>query len=196
MEFGVELPPPAPVLDRLVFDLLVEGLVEPARRAVEWSVRGYGDSAALASANEMIARVRRQLPLRETVAQLLEAPPPASTEIAPYLGTWSGSDGPNPGAGNRMTVRFRLEDGKAVGEMLESDGADARQWKRVDYLKVLPDGIEFGRMNGMRPLGVWVWSARWEGDALAGEGGFRGIVLPLPSGDMPPTIPFRLDKTG
>ena len=59
-------------------------------------------------------------------------------------------------------------------------------------MKVVPGGLEFGQMNGMRPMGMIVYHGRVDGEVLEGEQRFRGIVLPLPDGHMPPDFHFRL----
>jgi hypothetical protein len=189
-----DLPPPAPALARLVFDLLVEGLVGPARRALQWTIDGYGDTSEESRLRDMIARVEKQPPLKETVADLLRTPPPTAQEIAPYLGTWVGTDGPNDEARNKISIRIRVENGRGLAEGLEPSPTGAMQWRRLEYLRVLPDGVEWGRMNGMRPLGVWVNTGRLDNGRLVGKGGFRGIMIPLPDGRTPPVFSFELQR--
>jgi len=189
-----DLPPPAPALGRLVFDLLVEGLVGPARRALQWTIDGYGDTSEESRLKDMIARVEKQPPLKETVSDLLRTPPPAAQEIAPYVGTWSGTDGPNENARSKISLRIRVENGRGIAEGLEPDPTGAMRWRRLEYLKVLPDGVEWGRMNGMRPLGVWVNTGQLDNGKLVGRGGFRGIVIPLPDGRTPPVFTFELQR--
>lgn len=191
-ELGADLPPPAPVLSRLIEDLLIEGRVEPARRALAWLVDGYGEARDREALEAMIARVAALPPLTETVETMRSTPAPTPDEIAPYLGTWRGTE--RRGESEvEVTVRLRVEEGRTVVESWER-GPGAPGWRRFEYVKLLPGGLEFGRMNGMRPLGMWVWTARRDGEVLEGESGFRGIVLPLPDGRMPPTFRYRMRR--
>jgi hypothetical protein len=192
-ELGAALPPPGRVLLRMVEDLLTEGDANAARQAVTWLVDGYGAQQERAELEAMIARVEPQLPLEETVDMLKAAPWPTPQEIAPFVGEWRGHNWLNPESKNASGLRIRIADGKVVAEQLHwFDGAE--QAEPVQYLKVMPDGLHFGRMNGMRPLGMMVSEGKLSGNVLAGQSGFRGIVLPLPTGHMPPKMSFRYQR--
>ena len=193
-QFDTRLPPPPPVLRQLVEDLLTEGQVEPARHALGWLVEGFGEQGDRAALEAMIANVAARPPLEETVAQLKATPPPTAAEIAPYVGLWRGHSRLNENTEWALTVRVRTEDGKAVMEHLSPTKDGGREWLRYEYVKLVPDGVEFGTMNGMRPLGMNVLTGRRTGDVLEGTEQFRGIVLPLPDGHMPPTLSFRLER--
>lgn len=191
---GADLPPPAQVLHRLIEDLLIEGQVEAAERALGWLVDGYDAEGERVGFKTMIERTRAALPLAETVASLRATPFPSPVEMAAYLGEWRGHDWMNPEARSDMVVRFRSEGGRVVAESYEANLDGQMHWRAFEYLKVLPDGLEFGRLNGMRPMGMFTWKGRAHEGVLEGTAGFRGIVLPLPDGHMPPPIQFRLVK--
>ena len=75
--FDTTLPPPVPVLDQLVEDLLTEGRIEPARGALAWLVEGYGQTRNQAELESMIAA-------SSTTAQQSSSPQLTSTiRIAP-----------------------------------------------------------------------------------------------------------------
>jgi pimeloyl-ACP methyl ester carboxylesterase len=190
-QFGVELPPPARVLRRLIEDLLTEGSMEPARRAMAWLTEGYGPQPDEKRLQAEFDRVAPLLPLKETVADLKAAPWPTPTQIAPWVGEWTGEQWMNADTHNALTLRIRVVDGKVEAETALADGPPPQ---RIEYLEVLPDGLEFGVMNGMRPAGMIVQTGHLHGNVLEGEGQFRGIVLPLPTGHMPPTTYFRLTR--
>jgi uncharacterized protein len=192
--FGAALPPPAVVLERLVEDLLTEGSVEPARRALAWLADGYGARPDQAALQAQVAHAATLPPLAETVATLRATPMPTPEEIAPFVGEWRGEHWLNADAKSPFGVRIAVRDGKVAAEVihppLEPGGAE--QTVPVEYLRVVAGDLHFGIMNGMRPAGMLVAEGRRSGEVLEGVQGFRGIRLPLPGGHMPPTIHFRL----
>ena len=192
--FHTRLPPPAPVLRRLIEDLLIEGRVEPARDALGWLTEGYGATADQGELESMIAHVAALPPLEETVEDLMAAPMPSQQDIAPFVGEWRGQLWMNPESKSDVELRIRAVDGAVVAETAYPIDDGEELVMPLEYLKVIPGGLEFGHMNGMRPMGMIVFEGRREGDVLEGDQGFRGIVLPLPDGHMPPTIHFRLVK--
>lgn len=140
----------------------------------------------------MITRVEQLPPLPVTLAELKATPWPTVQQIAPYVGTWKGRGWLNETTTWSMTLRIRTEGTRVIAE---TEGwGPAGTFRPVDYLKVLADGLEFGNMNGMRPMGMIVNSGKLNGTVLEGETQFRGIVLPLPDGHMPPVTRFRLEK--
>ena len=86
-----------------------------------------------------------------------------------------------------------MKDGKVLAQILEKPGGVERA-APLDYVKVVPNGLEFGRLNGIRPRGMMVYSGSLSGTTLSGEAQFRGILLPLPEGDTPPAIRFQLTR--
>jgi len=195
-EFEAELPPPAPVLRRLVEDLLTEGQDDPARRALAWLLEGYGEGRERARLEAMIDEAAGRLPLKETVADLRAAPRPSPGDIAPFLGVWRGKSWINDEAQWDLTIRFRIEAGRAVVEHLFPLEGGKTEWRPYEYVKRLPDGIEFGSMNGIRPLGMLVATGRLAGETMEGEERFRGILIPLPGGHNPPVVKFRVAREG
>ncbi len=191
-EFKTELPPPAPVLRRLIEDLLTEARTEPARRALSWLVEGYGPQPDHSKLDAMITRIEALPPLPVTLAELKATRLPTAQQIAPYVGVWKGRGWLNENTSWSMTLRIQL-DGENVIAETEGWGPPGT-YRPVDYLKVLTDGIEFGNMNGMRPMGMLVNKGHMQGNVLEGEAQFRGIVLPLPDGHMPPSTRFRLER--
>ena len=92
-----------------------------------------------------------------------------------------------------IQLRIRVVDAKVEAELVVQLGP-REEVEPLDYLAVHPDGLEFGTMNGMRPAGLIVQSGKLNGDVLEGESGFRGIVVPLPTGFSPPPMYFRLTR--
>lgn len=187
------IPPPARVLRRLIEDLLTEGRVGPARKALAWLVEGYGPQADEAELRARIERVTALLPLEETVETLQNTPWPTPDEIAPYVGEWQGEQWSNPESRQPFALRIRVVDGRVVAET-EMPLGPRLDVRPAEYLRVLPDGLEFGYMNGMRPAGMIVNTGRLEGDTLEGETKIRGVLLLFPPGMHPPRVYFRLTR--
>lgn len=190
---GAELPPPRRVLRQMIEDLLIEGRVDEARRARDWLVDGYGPLQDEATMNAEIARVAALLPLPHTVESLKAEPFPTPSELAAYIGEWRGEGWLNPVAKSPIGLRIRVVDGRVVAEALQWIEGSERA-RPVEYLKLTADGLDYGTMNGMRPLGMLIYSGRRSGNVLEGEMNFGGIVLPLPGGFNPPPSYFRLEK--
>ena len=193
-QLGGTLPPPRRALETMVEDLLTEGRVDDARRALAWMTEGYGNAAERVELERMIARVAARPPLRETVETLRAAPAPTPAEIAPYVGRWTGHHWLHPDARSPSELHISVADGKIVAEVIQRPAQGVELRRPVEYLKVVPGGLEFGYMNGMRPLGMIVSAGRRTGDVLEGTSTFRGIVVPLPDGHVPPAIHFRYRK--
>jgi predicted alpha/beta superfamily hydrolase len=193
--FDAPLPPPAPVLRRLVTELLTEGRLEPARRAQAWLLEGYGPQPDEGEIEAQFTRVEPLLPLPETVEDLKAVPWPTPAEIAPYLGTWVGETRMGDAPPGRVRLDLRIEEGRVRAEYRHLNVPEGFAHPRVEYLQVRADGLEVGFMNGMYPPGMIVLSGVRDGGVLEGEQQFRGIVLPLPGGHVPPTVRFRLVRT-
>lgn len=89
-------------------------------------------------------------------------------------------------------MHLTVEGGRVQASLLYPTAPEPFRTRRPEYLKVRPDGLEFGGMNGMRPAGMLVYAGVRTGEVLEGLHGFRGIMLPLPGGRMPPVTRFRL----
>lgn len=193
-ELGEAMLPPRAALTELVTDLLTEGRTAEARRALAWSAQGYGDRASDGRMSALIAAVEASPPLTETVESLSAAPPPSAEQIRPFLGEWRGDSWINPAARTPLGLRIRLVDGRPVAEIINGSGADERV-ETATYLNVTTDGLEFGRINGMRPRAMMVRQGVRTGEVLEGEMAFRGVFFPLPGEDVTlPAVRFRLER--
>ena len=70
----------------------------------------------------------------------------------------------------RNLLRVKVVDGRVVGETVYL-GAEGREEfvQRWEYLKITPQGISWGSMNGMRPRGVVLFEGKLVGDTLSPE---------------------------
>jgi hypothetical protein len=196
--FGAQLLPPQRLLRDVIDDLLAEGRGASARAAYDMLVQGYGppsDSEQLLA--ELIEAERRPEPT-ETVASLLATPFPTPDEASQFIGDWVGSHWMSPDAprNNRETLRIRVESGRVVGELLNPEAPPEHRVRRIDYLRVTPDGLTYGVLNGMRPRGVVLWEGTLRGDTLSGKQRWGGVAPPYPpDADVDPGFSFtRVSK--
>ncbi len=187
--YGAELPPPEPLMHRVVEDLLMEGY---GARAGEWLVRyerTYGRASDQTELARRVAEVTALGEPSETVAELLAAPRPTPAELADFLGTWSGTTWMNEGRRDPMRLRLWVEESAVRGEVEYEQGPTMT----VEYLHLRSDGgFEFGYRNGMRPRGLLVYGEQRPGGALEGEMEMRGIRFVPPEGERPPRVHFEL----
>jgi len=85
---------------------------------------------------------------------------------------WMGADGPRAG---RVTLRIRVDNGQVIGEIIRRTETGAENVGRVEYLRITPEGLTYGFMNGMRPRGMNLFEGKLSGDNLAGTKRFGGI---------------------
>lgn len=163
-------------------------------RAGEWLAR-YEQAYGRASDHDELARQVTEITAlgepTETVASLLALPRATPEEMRAHLGTWSGNTWMNDGPRNPICVRFWLEDGTVLGELLHELGPSMK----IEYLRFRPDGaLEFGVKNGMRPRGLLMYSEERPGGALEGEMAFRGIRFVPPDGHVVPRVHYELTR--
>ena len=190
---GADVVPPRRTLRDVIENYLMEGRGAPAREAYKALVASYGAPADSAKLITEISEVERLPPPSETVESLLATPPPAAAAAEAFVGDWIGdmwqsTDEPR----RRTTLRISIKDGLAFAETIEPDAPAEFRTRRMDYLKVTPEGLTFGIMNGMRPYGVWLWEGRIDGDVLSGTGRFGGINFRGIPGLPQPKPGFRL----
>jgi predicted alpha/beta superfamily hydrolase len=189
---GAPVLPPRTVLKNVVDDLLTEGQGAAARKAYKTLVSGYGAPGNNADLLAQIAEVESRPPPTETVEGLLATPFPKPEEVRSFTGEWIGDLWMNPDEPRtgRETLRIKVEDGYIVGETIHRRPGQADLIERWTYLKITPQGITWGFMNGMRPRGMVLFEAKLDGDTLAGSQRFGGINFKLPDGSSPPPLYF------
>jgi hypothetical protein len=195
--FGAPLVPPRRLLEDAVDRLLSEGRGQDARRAYAELVSGYGAPADDAALMARIAEVEKGPKPAETVEGLLKTPFPSPEQARPFLGEWVGSLWMMRGQprNNNVTLRIRVEGGLVIGETRHADAPpDRAGWIPVDYLRVTPEGLTWGRLNGMQPRGVMLWEGVLRGDTLSGKGRWGGIVVANPPGFDPGFSFVRVSK--
>lgn len=193
--YGARLVPPAPLLERVVDDLLMEGRGALAREAFNMLVAGYGEPREAAEMRTRIAEVERQPPPAETVEALLATPFPSPEALRDYLGEWEGEWWIRPDDRHRQVLRLRAEHGKVSGALVSWPEPGVELAQELQYLKITPAGLTFGFMNGMRPRGVLLHEGKRDGDLLAGEMRFGGVNFTPPPGlGAPPKHRFQFRK--
>jgi hypothetical protein len=94
---------------------------------------------------------------------------------------------------NRTTLRIRIENGQVVGETIDRfpDTVLVTRWQ---HMRVTPQGLTWGYMNGMRPRGVILFEGKLDGDMLSGTSRFGGIDFVRPDGSRPSPIHFAFRR--
>jgi hypothetical protein len=158
-------------------------------------VEGYGAPPDSADLKMRLANLAKLPPLTETVEGLLSTPAPKIAEARLFVGEWRGSDWINEEDKHEIRLRLRDSAGVLVGEWLSYPEPGVELVEKLTYLKVVPNGLEFGFMNGMRPRGMLVHEGRLEGDIMKGTMRFGGVRIVRPPGmPGPPTVRFELTR--
>ncbi len=188
--------PPKKLLQNVVEDLLMEGRGAAAREAYNTLVAGYGAPADSVNLLARIADVERRPPPTETVEGLLATPFPTPEEARPYIGDWVGGSWMKPEEPHTgdLTLRIRIENGRVIGETIHPTAPPEFRVTRWQYLKITPQGMTWGVMNGMRPRGVVLFEGKLEGDTLSGKSRFGGIDFRRPDGGPPPSQSFSFKR--
>ncbi len=132
---------------------------------------------------------------RESIATLL-ASKPTEEQIKPFIGVWKGTMGilGEPGHDAKITLAFK--DGQASGVLVEHEEGMGDHTTPITYLRVIPNGLEFGFMNGMFPRGVLAHVGHLKNGKLIGEMEFKGIYWKRPADVEPmPHFVFSFAKT-
>jgi hypothetical protein len=191
--FGAQVLPPKPLLRDVVDELLAEGRGAGARAAYTMYVQAYGAPSDDAQVRAELTDAEQHPEPTETVASLLATPFPTPDEAKRFIGDWVGSHWMTPDAprNNQETLRIRVESGRVVAELLNPTAPPEHRVRKVDYLRVTPDGLTYGILNGMRPRGVVLWVGTLEGDTLSGKQRWGGVAPPEPpDGHMDPGFSF------
>jgi hypothetical protein len=195
--WGFPVIPPSGLLRQVIEDLEMEGQSKPAADAYNLLVEGYGSPSDSADWKLRLANLAKLPPLTETVEGLLSTPAPKISDARRFVGEWRGSDWINEEDKHEIRLRLRDSAGVLVGEWLSYPEPGVELVEKLTYLKVVPNGLNFGFMNGMRPRGMLVHEGRFEGDVLKGEMRFGGVRIVRPAGEPgPPRVWFELRRTG
>lgn len=193
---GAKVISPGKLLMNVLEDLLMEGHGAAARDAYNTFVSAYGSPAGAESLLTRIAEVEHRPPPPETVEGLLATPFPTFEEMRSYIGEWVGDSWMNseqPRTGD-IVLKIRVENGRVIGETIHTKAPPEYRVTRWQYLKMTPNGITWGFMNGMRPRGVVLFEGTLKGDTLTGTSRFGGIDFRLPDGSQPPAHSFSFKR--
>lgn len=193
---GATVLPPKRLLQTVVEDLLMEGRGAAAREAYKTLATGYGTPSDAEKLLARITEVERQPPPTETVEGLLATPFATPEEARAFLGEWIGEEKFTAAAPpTKFKLRLKVVDGRVVGENinLAEDGKEVfvQRWQ---YLKITPEGMTWGYMNGMRPRGVILYEGKLENGVLRGKFRIGGVNFQRPDGSPPPTPTFSFRR--
>lgn len=193
--WGAPVIPSPGLIRRVIEDLEIEGQAKPAADAYRLLVDGYGAPEDSAELQSRLAALAKLPPLAETVEGLLSTPAPKSSEASRLIGEWRGKEWINEEDKHDIAVRLRDSAGVVTGEWISYPEPGVELVQKLTYMKIVPNGFDFGFMNGMRPRGMLVHEGRFEGDVLKGTMRFGGVHLVRPPGmPGPPTVRFELRR--
>ena len=195
--YGAPVIPPSGLLRQVMEDLEMEGQAKAANDAWKMLVTGYGAPSDSAEWKARLDRLSKMPPLTETVEGLLSTPRPKTVDARQYVGDWRGVDWVNSDDKNEYLLRIRDSAGVLVGESINWPEPGVELAMPLQYIKVVPDGLVWGYMNGMRPRGMLLFEGKLEGNTLTGKMRFGGIRFTPPPGmgdEGPPTLRFELKR--
>lgn len=192
--YGAPIAPPEALLRDVVEDLLIEGRGTEARAAYQRLAMLYGEPADGDAQKARIAEAEKRPPPSETVESLLATPFPSLQEMKGYLGTWTGTNWIDPASRTRWSLILREDAGRVAGEIVGYPAPGVELKRPLEYLKVLPAGLAFGTMNGMRPRGMLLYEGKRTSDLLEGEMRWGGVSFRMLDGSPPPVIRFELRR--
>ena len=193
--WGAPVIPPPGLIRQVIEDLEIEGQAKPAADAYQLLVTGYGAPADSLELQSRLATLAKLPPLAETVEGLLATAPPRASGATHLLGEWRGAEWINEEDKHVIALRLRDSAGVIVGEWLSYPEPAVELVQKLTYIKVVPNGFDFGFMNGMRPRGMLIHEGRFQGDMLKGTMRFGGVHLVRPRGmPGPPTVSFELQR--
>ena len=193
--WGAPVVPSAGLIRRVIEDLEMEGQAQPALDAYRLLVEGYGAPTDSLEWKTRLSKLAAQPPLTETVESLLSSPLPKTSEAQRFLGEWKGTEWMNEEDKHEIRLRLRDSAGVMVGEWVSYPEKGMEMVQKLTYLKVVPNGLDFGFMNGMRPRGMLIHDGRFAGNVLKGTMRFGGIRFVPPPGLSMPVVNFELTKT-
>ena len=128
---------------------------------------------------------------------LLATPFPTPEEARAFIGDWVGDVwmGPDEPRTGKTTLRIRVVDGRVIGETIRRT-PEGERVQGLQYLRITPQGMTWGNMNGMRPRGVNLFEGTLNGDTLAGTVRFGGINFRRPDGSAPEPLNFSFKRVG
>ena len=197
-DLGGNVVPPKRLLDNVIDDLLMEGRGAAAHAAYNTLVQSYGPQSNSPAVLTQIAEVEKQPAPAETVEGLLATPFPTPDQAKSFIGDWVGEIWMNEAelhTGRPPTIlHIRVENGKVVAEQVSEPAPGDRDVQKVTYMKITPQGLSWGFMNGMRPRGVLVHDGKLVNGTLSGVMRFGGVNFKYPDGMKPPAIKFSFKK--
>jgi pimeloyl-ACP methyl ester carboxylesterase len=194
--WGAPAIPPSGLIRQVLEDLEMEGQAKAATDAYRLLADNYGAPADSLQWQQRLARLASMPPLTETVEGMLSAPRPRASDARRYIGRWTGYDWINEEDKHEILLDLRDSAGVLVGEWhsYPEKGVDMAQ--KITYLKVVPNGLDFAFMNGMRPRGMLLHEGRFDGEVLKGKMRFGGVRIVRPPGEpQPPIVYFELKRS-
>jgi hypothetical protein len=81
-----------------------------------------------------------------------------------------------------------------IGETIHRTPDGDERIQQLQYLRVTPQGLTWGNMNGMRPRGINLFEGTLRDDTLTGAVRFGGIDFRKPDGTAPEPLHFSFKR--
>jgi hypothetical protein len=192
--YGAFVIPPRDVLERAVNEITITGDGASAHRALKALSDGYGSPTDRIVLEKRIDVAAAKMKGQPSVQDLLSMPKPAEAEMKPFVGVWEGTEHVEGGPTDRVTVEFRLKDGRGAGTMTLHPDGGADMPLPLTYIKVVPNGIEFGFMNGIFPVAIVNHIGKLQNGKLVGMQAFAGVYFVPIMGEQMPKWSFAFVK--
>ncbi len=95
---------------------------------------------------------------------------------------------------HKAALHLFVEGDHIAGTFVSWPEPDFELKEKLEYLKVTPEGLTFGFMNGMRPRGMLMHEGHLDGGVLSGLVKFGGVRVVYLGGEKPPRHHFVLRK--
>jgi len=196
--YGYEIPIARGLVERNIDDLLFQVRTEEAAELIEYHAARYPESDRTSAFRQRLTEAREAGPLEITVADLLAEAPPPIRGNEHLIGAWEGllyaADG--SGVPVEMKLDLRVENGRLTGTTTQKYPNGEPFVLENVMIRTTDDGaLEWGYMNQMRPRGVIVTTARFDGpDRLVGTQEMQGVRMKFPPWFTPTEWIVELDR--
>jgi len=194
-DYGAFVTPPQDVLQRAVDEITITGDGAAAHRALNALSNGYGPPENFDAMSKRIDVAAAKMKGQPSVDELQSMPKPTEEEMKPFLGIWDGTTTVEDGPTIHVTVSFSMKDGHAVGALTMHAPADegGDHTEELSYIKVQPNGIDFGFLNGIFPQAIVDHMGRLKNGKLVGTQKFAGVYFVPIFGEPLPKWSFSLE---
>jgi hypothetical protein len=194
-DYGAFVTPPEDVLQRAVDEITITGDGAAAHRALNALSNGYGPPENSDELSKRIDIAAKKMKGQPSVEEMMAMVKPTEEEMKPYLGTWDGTATVEDGPTTHVTITFSTKDGHAVGTYTMHAPADegGDHTEELSYIKVQPNGLDFGFLNGIFPRAIVDHVGQLKNGKLVGTQKFGGVYFVPLFGEPLPKWTFTFE---